>query len=153
MTASGMYSGPVADVIARLDHHTRDVGGRILRGYDWTATPVREGESADSLPAIRLFAPDIRETFRAARLVTGTLEISVQVAVAREQGLVALMRAVESVADALQTGTDGAVSALAGTAGHFDFRTEGNFAVDSSLNAHLIVSVTPAARAIGRRRL
>lgn len=148
----GQLSTPTADLIARMDYHTA-ASGRILFGFFWKALPIREGESQSDFPNVRLFIPDMAGAFRPAKLATAEIEFKMIVAVAREKGLVELMKAVEKVVDALEIKTDGTtVAALAGTAKMFDWHTDGNFTVDGSLNAQLIISATPAVKSVGNRR-
>jgi hypothetical protein len=147
-----MYSTILADLIARMDYHSADVSGRILRGVKWVKTPVIEGEALTDLPTARLFIPNIKESYKPAKQIFGTIEIMLLVASAREKGVVVNLQWVEKVMDSLQLNTSGVVAALAGTIKPFDWRTEGNFTVDGSLNAQVIISATPAVRGIAQRR-
>lgn len=156
----GKYSTPVQDFVQRLSFHAAPATPpRLLTGYRWElenglAVPTESTAGYSDMPAIRLYLPSIRDTFRPARFVDGTLEIKLHIAAARQEGIVNWIKRVETVMDALQYKPQAQreTAALAGTLRHFDWSMTDNFIAGNSLIAQIIVTAHPAARSVGGRR-
>lgn len=165
MPDNGKYSRPLADFLARIAFQSADVSGRILRGWHWDVSSKATGAAAlavptmsirglKDLPGVRIYLPDISETFRPARHTDGVFTIKLLVSTLRTDGAVAWVDGIQKVIDALQnTPTDPwEPKAIAGTVQHFAWKTEDNFILDNSLNAHLSISLHPQVGDVGKHR-
>jgi hypothetical protein len=157
----GKYSTPLADLLARIEWHAANIDGRILRGWHWDisskgglAIPVASVRGLADLPGLRIYLPEISETFRPARHTDGTITFGLLVATQRTKGVVEFARGIEKVIDALQlTPTDPPVQkALAGTMRHFDWKAGDHFILENSLNAQVTISAHPAVGDVGNHR-
>lgn len=157
----GKYSLPMADFLARIEWQAASIPGRILRGWHWDvsskgglAIPMSSVRGLADLPGLRIYLPDINETFRPARHTDGTITFALLIATAREGGVVEFIRGIEKVIDALQlTPTDPpAPKALAGTMQHFTWKAGDNFILPNSINGQITISAHPAVGDVGNHR-
>jgi hypothetical protein len=157
----GKYSTPLADFVARLNWHTveGETPARLLAGVKWEITdgkvvPTADVQGLKDLPGLRLYLPQLRESFRPARNLDGTITLNLLIATAREAGIVSWIQTVEKVMDALQyrAADPLATGALAGTLRHFDWSMTDNFIVGNSLNAQVSIVAHTAVREVANRR-
>lgn len=157
----GKYSAPMADLLARIEYHGADIEGRLLRGFHWDisskgglAIPTMSIRGETDLPHLRLYLPEISESFRPARHTDGILTLSLMIATQRTLGVVAFVQQVEKVMDALQlTATTPAVpKALTGTLRHFDWKLQDNFILETSIQGQVSISAHPRVGDVGNRR-
>lgn len=150
----------MVDFIGRIEYHAAQPG-RILAGWQWDisskgglSVPTSAIRGLAGLPGLRIYLPDMSETFRPARHTDGIIVIKLLVATAREGGVLEWTQGIEKVIDALQTRRDGTGerAAIAGTVRHFDWKTEDNFILENSLNSHLSISLHTAVGDVGNHR-
>jgi hypothetical protein len=155
----------MADFLARINFHAQDVPGRILRGWHWDvsakakgadglAVPTMSIRGLADLPGLRIYLPDLSETFRPARHTDGTIKINILVATKRTNGVVTFIDGIQKVVDALQNSATDPWSAQAidGTVKHFDWEAKDNFILENSLNSHLSISLHPRVGDVGNHR-
>lgn len=142
----------LTDLVARLDYHTADVPGRILRAWDWSAEPVRETIGLDRLPGIRMALPTYEEEDTMRRRVSGLFRLDVVVSLPRADGVAAFSAGMLKFLDAVERDTAGLVAPLAGTRtpGRYTSRT---FALENSFNAVITLLIEPSLAQRGHRTL
>lgn len=165
MPDNGKYSRPLADFLARIDFHAQDVAGRILRGWHWDvsskakgidglAVPTMSIRGLKDLPGLRIYLPELSETFRPARHTDGLITINILVSTKRTDGVIDWVNGIQKVVDALQNSpTDPWVAkAIDGTVQHFRWEAKDNFILENSLNSHLSLSLHPIVGDVGKHR-
>lgn len=155
----GKYSRPLADFLARIEYHAKP--GRLLAGWRWDIStkgglnvPTSSVRGLDDLPGLRLYIPEINESFRPARHTDGTISFALLIATKREGGVLELIRGIEKVIDALQLTASATPEkkALAGTVRHFDWKAGDHFILPTSINAQVTITAHPKVGDVGNHR-
>lgn len=149
----GRYSTPIQDLIDRLTYHTAtgQTPARMLAGMKIVQVPTVEVEGTTDLPSARIYVPDFIEFFAPARNIDGAVQVKVIIASDRAQGIPAALAWVEKFLDAVQTNTSGDVSALSGTARHFDVNVKDSMPTDRSLDVPLMLTLHLKKNEVGHR--
>lgn len=149
------YSAILAVLIARLTFHSQPLPGRILRAVKFEPVPTKEIDGVIDFPSIRIFPPDLTETFVHRAPLAATVQIRIQLATARTDGFEALLEFVEQVLDAIETKEDGTIET---TLDHtlrmpLSLKTAGSFTKDLNFAMDLSLQLAPAVTALrGQRR-
>ena len=148
----GIYKSPIDEIVARMAYHTG--AGQLLAAYQWHPLPQTGADGVDDYPSIRLLIPDLSESYRASRHGNSSMNVRLGVAVAKEDGIPALMAAIEAVIDCVEINTSDEVDAgLSGTTMKpVAFRVSTPFATETSLSAPIVIDVTPRPFNRGNRR-
>lgn len=148
----GKYSSVTDALITRLAYHVAQ-SGRMLWGYKFESAPVKDVEGQSDYPIIRLETPLVREVYSGG-LGHGEMTIPITVTVERAKGLSELMSKVETVMDAIETGTSGtADTGLTGTLTRpFDMSSAAPETTTLGLTAVITISATPKPFVRGARR-
>lgn len=149
------YSTPVADIIDRLNYHTKagQTPNRILAGWKFESIPTSSTEGPKDLPSIRIYVPEVKGKYRPARNEDGTMTFKLLISTKRSDGLVAHLQGVEKVMDALNHNTSGLIKNIAGLAKPWEWETGENYIVDHSISSEINMALMLQAVELGNRRI
>lgn len=147
----GRYSTPIKALISRLEFHATAGGGGLLDGVQIVEAPIKEVEGKADVPSIRIMIPDMMEHFAPARTVDGTITVKIFVSTDRDDGIAASSDLLDHVLDALQTDANGNITAIPGTARHFDCKVEEGHSTDVSIVVPLSIFLKPFRHEVGKR--
>lgn len=149
----GKFSRVVAEVITRLNYHAAT--GRILDGFKINTDIQKFINGPMDFPGVTLFLSNYSEK-KVGKLLELDIRVNLTVSVWNEGSAVDLAEAVEKVADALTTATDGSGRAdlsLGGTAKTImAFEYAGNSALATSLSTDLTMVIKAQASEYADRR-
>lgn len=149
----GKFSNVLTAVIARLNYHTGS--GRILDGYSINTDIQKLVRGKLDFPCVTLFLAEPSES-KEGRLLRLELRVNLTVSVWNSASAVDLLQAVEKVADAVMTATDGSgrpdlgLGSTAYTTGAIQYGD--NSALETSLSTNLTMVLKAQASEIADRR-
>jgi hypothetical protein len=140
----GSYSTIVEKLVERMQFHTGDTG-TLLQGVKFSDVPVLEVDGEADLPIVRLYIPDIVETFVPGALCKAMLVLRMTIATKRSDGIASHITKVEKVIDALEVNALGVVdSKLEGSIRQpFSLKTSDATVTSISITTQLSITVTP----------
>lgn len=145
------YESLIAVVIGRINTH-RQSGG-ILEGCKFEPAPSVDVEGQRDFPIARMWLPTITEVSHPT-VVDGSITLKISLSTSVKEGLVEWMRKVETLLDAIELDERGVDTSLHGKlAKPMLINVRFSFATDLSLNAQILVTLTPNASARAGRRL
>jgi hypothetical protein len=150
----GLYSAPVAAIIARLQAATAT--GKLLEGVKFEPYPIKDVEGETDMPSVRMFVPDLTETFVAKTTNRTSMVVPIMVATKRTSGCAVLMELVEKVLDVIERDASGNVDVTINSTCRkpFDVKSSENQASEVSLHARLLITIKPwKLLRRGKRRL
>lgn len=135
----GLYSRTVEALTDRIQAH---VESGLLTGWNFRRELAAEVEGKSSLPWLRFNGATVTEEYSHQEIVRGRLEIGLVVATAMNLGLPGLLEAVERIADAIETTTDGTMDlSLGGAVMGVSIRLQNMFATPLALHQNMIVEM------------
>ena len=149
----GKFASVLQAVITRLNYHA--VTGRILEGFTISTDIQKEVIGSEDFPRVTVFLANPREE-KHGELLRLELRVNMIVSVWNNASAVELLQAVEKVADAVQTATDGSGRrelGFGGTAvamGPIEYSNES--ALANSLSTDLTMVIKAQASDIADRR-
>lgn len=148
----GVYADIISEISTRLNYHVGS--GKMLDGYSYTAVPIVTVDGIDDLPAIRLFVPNLSETYKPKNQGNSSMTANILVSIKREDGVPAVLTAIEKVMDAIETNTSDVIDP--GLAGNLlqplNMQIRNTQTLQNSVNAELSIEVTPKVFGRGNRR-
>lgn len=149
----GKWSSLLQAVITRLNYHAAT--GRILEGYTISTDIQKEVIGNEDFPRVTVFLANPREELD-GRFLRLELRVNMVVSVWNNASAVDLLEAIEKVADAVQTATDGSgrrdlgFGGEAKAMGAIEYSNES--ALANSLSADLTMVIKAQASEIADRR-
>ncbi len=152
----GKLAAPISELLARLEYHSADVEGRLLRGWKITTDGKKHVEGVDDFPAAFMSIAEVAEAYAPNRNGIGIpgMAVSFQVSGDHNDTLVEFMEQVELFMDALDTREDGRIDpGLSGTLQKpWDMQVREIFPTELSRSADVVLTLQPRAFNRGQRR-
>jgi hypothetical protein len=154
---AGLYSAPLAALIARVQYHAA-VSGRLLFGLKVYPFPLATVDGKNDLPSARFYIPELEEKFVHRGLARCRIVAHVNIATRRDAGIIPLIVWAEKLLDSIE------LSQASPTVK--DLRLSGNlrqpitwkvtepFVHTESINLPIAITMIPMRIAVrGKRRL